>query len=317
MFPKLSSSSNMDPLPYMTGNHAQNCSCSSLESAASNQSDGSVFTSSPLGSPASNRKANNSNQPLAAVKAQRDIPNPITDVKKRSQSMRANPKSLLRTRSLGAFTRNSLKKDSQKDLAFPCETLQEDSPSETVQPAEILHRPRPLSAIEVFKHVDSRLPSRPPSYEHAVLNTGLLPRYGSMTVHDAKQLERRSRPSSVNYDFPSTCSANQYSDCSTQANVVERRPFRPRAMSESVSTGHHEVVTRRCSQPVFEEFSYAKESYVWLLSCYMIGFSTYGHLTEDSGGRTQRRKFSGYLTASSCFVNAICLLLLAIELDFG
>lgn len=250
MFPKLSSSSNMDPLPYMAGNHAQNCSCSSLESAASNQSDGSVFTSSPLGSPASYRRAN---------KAQQDIPNPISDEKKRSQSMRVTTKSLLRTRSLGAFTRSSLKKDSQKDLSFPCETLQEDSQSEADQPAELLHKPRPLSAIEVFKQVDSRLPCEPPTYEHAVLNAGLLPQYRSMTVHDAIQLERRSRPSSVNYDFPPA--SHQYSDCLTQANTVERRPFRQRAMSESVST-RHEVLTRRCSQPVFEEFSYAKESYV-------------------------------------------------------
>ncbi|XP_074541290.1 T cell activation RhoGTPase activating protein b [Halichoeres trimaculatus] len=262
MFPKLSSSSNMDPLPYMAGKHAQNCSCSSLESAASNQSDSSVFTSSPLGSPASHRRANNSTQSLVAVKAHQDIPHPISDEKKRSQSMRVTTKALLRTRSLGAFTRSSLKKDSQKDLSFPCETLQEDSQSEADQPAELLRKPRPLSAIEVFKQVDKGLPSRPPSYEHAVLSAGLPPQYRSMTVHDAIQLERRSRPSSVSYDFPPTWTAHQYSNCLAQADAVEQRPFRQRAMSESVSARHHEVVTRRCSQPVFEEFSYAKESYV-------------------------------------------------------
>ncbi|TMS12547.1 hypothetical protein E3U43_017505 [Larimichthys crocea] len=174
----------------------------------------------------------------------------------------------MRTRSLGAFGRSSLKKDSQKENSFPCETLQEDSQSEADSPAEPLHKSRPLSAIEVFKHVDSKLPCRPPSYEHAVQNTSLPPQYGSMTVHDAIVLERRSRPSSVNYDFPPTCPVNQYKDCFSQAaqdeaNIVERRqPFRQRAMSESVSAGHREVVSRRCSQPVFEEFSYAKESYV-------------------------------------------------------
>ncbi|CAJ1076963.1 T cell activation RhoGTPase activating protein b [Xyrichtys novacula] len=250
MFPKLSSSSNM------AGHH--NCSCSSLESAASNQSDSSVFTSSPIGSPTGHRKANN--QP---VRAQKDIPRPISDEKRRSQSMRVATKVLLRTRSLGTFRGSSMKRESQKDNAFPCETLQEDSQSEADPPADLLHRPRPLSAIEVFKHVDSRLPCSPPTYEHAVLSAGLPPHYRSMTVQDAVQLERRSRPPSINLDFPSTCSTNQYMDCLSQVNVVERRPpFRQRAMSESVSTRHHEVVTRRCSQPVFEEFSYAKESYV-------------------------------------------------------
>lgn len=266
-FPKLSSSSNMDPLPYTAGNHVKD-SCSSLESAASNQSEGSVFTSSPVVSPTCTRRANTTNQPSIGAKAQQDIAKPISDEKRRSHSMKVASKVLMRTRSLGAFSRSSLKKDSQKENSFPCETLQEDSQSEADPPAELLHKPRPLSAIEVFKTVDSRLPCRPPPYEHAVQSTGLPPQYGSLTVHDAIQLERRSRPSSVNYDFPSTCSVNQYTDCFTQAahdkaNTVQlRQPFRQRAMSESVSAGHHEAVSRRCSHPVFEEFSYAKESYV-------------------------------------------------------
>ncbi|XP_068593451.1 T cell activation RhoGTPase activating protein b [Cebidichthys violaceus] len=265
-FPRLSSNSDVDPLPYMAGN----CSCSSLESAASNQSEGSVFTSSPVGSPACPRKANTSNQPSVAAKVQQDIARPNSEEKRRSQSMRVVSR-VLRTRSLGAlgaFSRNSLKKESQKENSFPCETLQEDSQSEADPPAEFLRKPRPLSAIEVFKQVDSKLPCRPPSYKQALRNTSPPPQYGSMTVHDAIQLERRSRPSSVNYDFPSTCSVNQYLDCFAQAaqdksNVVEQRQaFRQRAMSESVSAGHREVVSRRCSQPVFEDISYAKESYV-------------------------------------------------------
>lgn len=265
-FSKLSVSSSMDP--YMAGNRGTDCSCSSLESAASNQSEGSVFTSSPVVSPSCPRRANTTNQPSVAAKAQQDVARPITDEKRRSQSMRVASKVLMRTRSLGAFSRSSLKKESQKENSFPCETLQEDSQSEADPPAELLHKPRPLSAIEVFKQVDSRLPCRPPSYQHAMQNVVLPPHYRSMTVHDAIEMERRSRPSSVNYDFPSTCSGSQYIDCFAQAaqdkaNTVERRqPFRQRAMSESVSAGHHEAVSRRCSQPVFEEFSYAKESYV-------------------------------------------------------
>ena len=252
-FPKLSSSSNMDHLPYM----AANCSCSSLESAASNQSEGSVFTSSPVGSPACTRRENKT--------IEQDIPRPIPDEKKRSQSMRVASKVLMRTRSFGAFSRGSLKKDSQKENSFPCETLQEDSQSEADPPAE--PKPRPLSAFEVFKQVDSKIPCRPPSYMQAVQNAGSPPRYGSMTVHDAIEQGRRSRPSSVNYDFPGTSSVCQYRDSFPQeaqdnANVQQRQPFRQRAMSESVSAGRREAVSRRCSQPVFEEFCYAKESYV-------------------------------------------------------
>ena len=259
-FPKLSSSSNMDSLPYM-----KDCSCSSLESAASNQSEGSVFTSSPVGSPACPRRTDTNNQPVTvAAKPQQEIPSPISDEKRRSQSFRVASKVLMRTRSLGAFSRSSLKKDSQKENSFPCETLQEDSQSEADPPAEL--KPRPLSAIEVLKHMEQ--PCRPPSYEHAVQSTCLPPKYGSMTVNGAIELERRSRPSSVNYDFLATCSVSQYSDSFAEAvqdtaGIVERRPpFRQRAMSESVSAARHEVVSRRCSQPVFEECSYAKESYV-------------------------------------------------------
>lgn len=259
-FPKMSSAANMDPLPYM----GKDCSCSSLESTASNQSEGSVFTSSPIGSPGCTKKAND----------KPDIPRPISEEKKRSQSMRKPSKVLMRTRSLGAFSRNSLKKDSQKEKCFPCETLQEDSQSEADPAAELLPKPRPLSAIEVFKQVDGKLPCRPPTYEQAVQNVGLPPHYGSMTVQDAVTLGRRSRPSSVNYDFPAAREYSNNQDCFAQAaqnGVVERRqPFRPRAMSESVSTSQHEGLPQRCSQPVFEEFSYAKESYVWVTWAYWM-----------------------------------------------
>lgn len=266
-FPKLSSSTNMDQLPYMR----KDCSCSSLESTASNQSDVSVFTHSPLESPSSSRRANTTSQPSVAPKAaQQDIARPISDAKKRSQSFRVVPKVLLRTRSLGAFSRNSLKKDSHKESSFPCETLQEDSQSEADTPTEPSPKQRPLSAIEVFEQADRRLTPRPPSYHQAVQNACHLPEYRAMTVQDALE-QRRPRPSSVNYEFPVTYPVNQHmfnQDCLGQAeqepaSVVERRqPFRQRAMSESVFAGRHEMVSRRCSQPVFEELSHAKESYV-------------------------------------------------------
>ncbi|XP_044233402.1 T cell activation RhoGTPase activating protein b isoform X2 [Thunnus albacares] len=253
-FQKLSSSCNMDP-PIYTANQVKDCSCSSLESTASNQSEGSVFTSSPVGTPPCSRKSDPANQTAVGAKAQ-DFARPNSDEKRRSQSMRVPNKVLMRTRSLGAFSRSSVKKDSQKENSFPCETLQEDSQSEADSPAEPLQRSRPLSAIEVFKQVDSRLPCRPPPYSQAVQNACPPPEYKSMTVQDAIELKRRSRPSSVNYDYK-----DYWAGIQDKANAVER-PFRQRAMSESVSTGHHDMVSRRCSQPVFEEFSYTKESYV-------------------------------------------------------
>ncbi|TNN76139.1 T-cell activation Rho GTPase-activating protein [Liparis tanakae] len=254
--------SNMDPLTYTLGN----CSCSSLESAASNQSEGSVFTSSPVGSPACPRKANASSRP--SMEAQQVFVKLNPEKKRRSQSMRVVSRVLMRTRSVGAFSRSSVKRDSQKENAFPCETLQEDSPSEADPPAEFLLKPRPLSAIEVFKQADSKLPSRPPSYKQAVQNTGPPPQYGSMTVHDAIQLERRTRPSSVNYEYPPACSVSRYREGLARAaqdntdHVDPQQPFRQRALSESESAGHREVASRRCSHPVFEDYSYAKESYV-------------------------------------------------------
>ncbi len=116
-------------------------------------------------------------------------------VTRRSLSMRA--------KSLGnfAFNRGSLKKgESQKEVVFPCETLQEDSQNETENIDVLVRRRRPLSAIEVFQHVDSRMPCNPPSYEQA-LQTGAQPappQYRAMTVQHARELDRKSRPISMN-----------------------------------------------------------------------------------------------------------------------
>ncbi|XP_061609939.1 T cell activation RhoGTPase activating protein b isoform X2 [Phyllopteryx taeniolatus] len=261
-FSKLSSCSNIDRLSY-TGNQVTGCSSSSLESAASNQSESSVFTSSPAGSPPCSRRT--SHNIVDPPRPEEDSPVLISSETKRSNSLRAACKVLMRTRSLGAFSRNSLKKEHQNDNAFPCGTLQEDSQREALSPTE--PKQRPLSAIEVFRLVDSRLPCRPPPYEQAVHNAPLVPRYGSMTVYDAVALERRSRPSSGNYSFPPSYFDNRRTDgCkreaqdeSAEGNLISRQ----RAVSESVSAaGHREAVSRRCSQSAFEEFPYAKESYV-------------------------------------------------------
>ncbi|CAB1342700.1 unnamed protein product, partial [Coregonus sp. 'balchen'] len=250
------------------------CSSScSLESANSNASDGSVFTSSPLASPVCPRRAQ-STRPRADT---------VEVAKRRTQSMKVDSKASMRTKSLGAFgfSRTSLKKgDLQKEKPFPCGTLQEDSLSEAEAPVaeDHLRQKRPLSAV-VFQWVDSRLPSQLPSYEQAVqsVTQPALSHYGSMTVRAAAAtLSRKPRPASMNENVLYSCTVNQNTDCFSQgtdsddvtAAQQHSGVFRQRAMSESVpracheTMSHHETVSRRCSQPVFEENSYAKESYV-------------------------------------------------------
>ncbi|XP_042602255.1 T cell activation RhoGTPase activating protein b [Cyprinus carpio] len=256
---------NMD-LPISVSSPASKAgSCPSFcssDSTSSNLSEQSI-TTSPQPSPASPRKSTRHSSFMSKPRhsnAQGDL-----EVTRRSLSMRA--------KSLGNFTfnRGSLKKgESQKEVVFPCETLQEDSQNETEIIDELVRRRRPLSAIEVFQHVDSRMPCSPPSYEQA-LQTGAQPappRYRAMTVQYARELGRKSRPTSMNDYLLDSYKVNEpteYIETFTESiQLEEPQPvsFRQRAMSESVSQSRHEQVSRRCSQPVFEEFSYAKESYV-------------------------------------------------------
>ncbi|XP_064196929.1 T cell activation RhoGTPase activating protein b [Anguilla rostrata] len=285
------------PLPLRTAPAApqKDSSCSSscsLESSFSNQSESSVFTSSPLPSPSCSRRSLfPRHQSFHLGKGGEDAPSPaplppqpekevkeVKEVKRRAQSMRIGGK--MRVRSWSAFSRGgSLKKgDPQKEGAlFPCETLQEDSLSETTLPdhAPARPRPRPLSAVEVFQQVDSRLAAKPPAYEQALLSGVQLapPQYRTLTVRGARELERKSRPVSVSDDLLlRTHPACDLTGCHAQDTPALAPPtlapapppsmFRPRAMSASAPCDPHQKVIRRCSQPLFEEISYAKESYV-------------------------------------------------------
>ncbi|XP_077077170.1 T cell activation RhoGTPase activating protein b isoform X2 [Siphateles boraxobius] len=235
------------------------CSSDSCSSTLSEQS----ITTSPLPSPVSPRKSQSTRHSSFMNKSRHNQGE--VEVNRRSLSMRA--------KSIGNFTfnRGSLKKgESQKEVAFPCETLQEDSQNETENIDELVRRRRPLSAIEVFQQVDSRMPCSPPSYEQA-LQTGAQPappQYRAMTVQHARELGRKSRPISMNDYLLDICKVDEPTECietfTENVQSVEPQPisFRQRAMSESVSQTRNDKVSRRCSQPVFEEFSYAKESYV-------------------------------------------------------
>ncbi|TRY86578.1 hypothetical protein DNTS_018576, partial [Danionella cerebrum] len=264
-FKKLVGSLNMD-LPIgasSAATKASSCpSFCSTESTSSNHSEKSV-PQSPTPSPANPRKSQSTRHSSFLIKIRHNHSQGDLEVNHRSLSARA--------KSLGNFTpsRGSLRKgESQKEVTFPCETLQEDLQNETEKVDELVRRRRPLSAIEVFQQVDSRTPCNPPSYEQALQNGAqpAPPKYRAMTVKHARELNRKSRPTSMNdclldiYNGPTGIDENF-----TESSGLEEpktASFRQRAMSESVSQARHERVSRRCSQPVFEEFSYAKESYV-------------------------------------------------------
>ncbi|KAL4630560.1 T-cell activation Rho GTPase-activating protein-like [Arapaima gigas] len=253
---KLGGSLTMEPTAASKDySHSSNCS---LDSSFSNMSETSVFSSSPLASPHNTQKSS-----FDCEEVQKQV------VKMRSQSMRSDKRKPLRTKSWSAFGyRGSFKKgDSQKETIFACETLQEDSQSE-MEPTEPAPRQRPLSAIEVFQQVDSRIPGNPPSYEQAIQSSihSAPPAYHSMTVQHALMLKRKYLHSSINEELLYSCPVNTFTDCYPQIQdiTVESVPgsshssqiCHQRAMPESVSVSH------RCSQRLFEDISYAKESYV-------------------------------------------------------
>lgn len=254
---KTTGSLNLE-VPVMT----KTCSCSSscsLESTNSNISENSVFANSPLPSPSSPRKIQPEKHMSLNVKSKMD-----TNLRR--------PFPFKRAKSLGSFTINrasSKKTEAQKEGTFPCGTLQEDSQNEAEVSDEPMRRQRPLSAIEVFEHVDRRDPGCPPSYQQSVIS-GVLqepPEYQSMTVHDARKRGQRFRPISMSdyiLDSRPVCQILDDFNFSNDGKVApQQSSFRQRAMSESVSCNNRtEKLLRRCSQPVFEELSYAKESYV-------------------------------------------------------
>ncbi|XP_056621313.1 T cell activation RhoGTPase activating protein b isoform X1 [Triplophysa dalaica] len=238
--------------------------CSS-DSTSSNLSEQSI-TSSPLPSPESPRKGQSTRHASFMSKTRANTAKGELEGNRRTLSMRAKSLS-----NIFPFNRGSLKKgESQKDVVFPCGTLPEDSQSEAENPDELVRRRRPLSAIEVFQHVDSRMPCNPPSYEQAIQNGAQPPppQYGTMTVQRARYLGRKSRPISMNDNLLGICQVTEpteYAETfeeSSQLDEAQPVVFRQRAMSESVQQSRHERASHRCSQPVFEEFSYAKESNV-------------------------------------------------------
>uniref|UniRef100_A0A8C4SJ41 T cell activation RhoGTPase activating protein b n=2 Tax=Erpetoichthys calabaricus TaxID=27687 RepID=A0A8C4SJ41_ERPCA len=237
----------------------------SLESTASSASVNSVFTSSPLQSPASPKRFFFARHQSFSFKSNGESQKNEKEVKKHSLSfsVRNDKKPLLKAKSWGPshFNKSTSKKDTQKEGQFGCDTLQEDSQNE-VEPCQ----PHPrnfLSPTEVFQQVDKKLPGRPPSYEQAI-QTRVIPAppdYKSMTVQDARRRlsstsssDKKSRPSS----FTEALLYRRSNDSSPylQEEDQTQQEYRKRTMSESKS--RHE----RISHPLFEETFLVKESYV-------------------------------------------------------
>ncbi|KAL4623961.1 T-cell activation Rho GTPase-activating protein-like [Arapaima gigas] len=232
-------------------------SCS-LESASSNISEDSVFGNASAPPSISLLKTGPSPQSFSSIC--------IEDVENRGKVAKRRPLSL-RMEKKKTKNRGSMKKENNEDEAPPFnETLQQEA-QEIGALMKPRTRPRSLSAMEVFQLVDSKIPSRPPSYVEAVNSSDLpttQPR--PMTVKDARMSkDRMPRPASMIDGVLNLCPTS----CTTDgSDKTEEKPavmtpsvnFRPRAMSESGSRSHHERLSRRVSQPLFEELLNAKES---------------------------------------------------------
>ncbi|KAG5846322.1 hypothetical protein ANANG_G00113710 [Anguilla anguilla] len=233
------------PLPLRTAPAApqKDSSCSSscsLESSFSNQSESSVFTSSPLPSPSCSRRSLfPRHQSFHLGKGGEDAPSPA-------------PSPAAREGGGGLAERD--------DAAGP-------RPRQAPPPAAVRRGGVPAGGQPAGRQA--------PGVRAGPAERGAAgpPQYRTLTVRGARELERKSRPVSVSDDLLlRTHPACDLTGCHAQDTPALAPPalapapppsmFRPRAMSASAPCDPHQKVIRRCSQPLFEEISYAKESYV-------------------------------------------------------
>ncbi|XP_027652490.2 T-cell activation Rho GTPase-activating protein isoform X1 [Falco peregrinus] len=278
------------PSQLSTDSLPKTSSSCSLES-----SDGSVFTSSPVVSPASPKK-NFLNRPQSfSTKATEDCSTPSREIKKHSMSFSfANRrKTLLKTQSWGPGKNMSFQRDNftKKEDQFSCRVVQHSPHDKEPLPVEYQQRSRFRSADEVFREVDQRNPGRPPSYEEATKNCLAT----KVPSHNLTVQTMRLKLSNQDALLPHPCSSYAQDTCMTLRDVPSGRVsavkdsdaetetlsvtvginsrvslpvtpgvYRLRAMSESCQKNKLEYMARRCSQPVFEvdQIQYAKESYV-------------------------------------------------------
>ncbi|XP_053566626.1 T-cell activation Rho GTPase-activating protein [Bombina bombina] len=269
---------------------------SSLESS---YSDCSVFTSSPLASPASpTTNGLQRHQSFSSkCKERTDTVQTGREIKKHSKSFCfVNHKKLLaKTQSWGpegqneGLQRNRLSSSFKNKIQTECNSAQDKT---FKQPAVVrLKRPtRLFSAEEVFRIVDQRNPGKPPSYEVAIhKNMGHeVPSYNSITVKNLQETvsSKDNLTSHAKTEHTMDSCHRTYTSFSknqsktelevqrenTSTGVIQpscqgkqTMAIRERTMSESIQKNKPECLSRRCSQPLFEmydQIQYAKESYV-------------------------------------------------------
>ncbi|NWW93280.1 TAGAP protein, partial [Rhynochetos jubatus] len=280
------------PSQLSTDSLPKTSSSCSLES-----SDGSVFTSSPVVSPSSPKKAFLNRPQSFSTKATEDCSTPSREIRKHSMSFSfANHrKTLIKTQSWGPGKNMGFQRDSftKKEDQFSCRIVQENSPGgDKPLPVAYQQRPRFRSADEVFREVDQRNPGKPPSYEEATKNClatkipshnltvqtmrlkmshqdALPPHPCGSCAQDAAYPALRDVPSgrvsaAKDLDMETETLSVTVGKNSRVSLPVTPGVYRLRAMSESCQKNKLEYVARRCSQPVFEvdQIPYAKESYV-------------------------------------------------------
>ncbi|XP_074044054.1 T-cell activation Rho GTPase-activating protein isoform X2 [Macrotis lagotis] len=275
------------------GSFPQTSSCGSLDSS----SDSSVFANSPVVSPSSPKRNFFTRHQSFTTKAAEGNSNPARERKKHSMSFSfPSHKKVPNKTPSWHFPKDQGKKDLKKERQLTGRIVQKSCAEAMVdcQPAPECRdsRSRLLSAEDVFKLVDQKIPGRPPSYEEAIQHCRIskIPPYGSQTVQSMKDtmLNQDSRLPSLlllNYgghskktpseELLNRDSASPVGETWLQSGdssvSVERKGQIPtsqfhglRVLSESLLKNKQDSLMGRCSQPVFEvdQIQYAKESYV-------------------------------------------------------
>ncbi|KAM4772352.1 T-cell activation Rho GTPase-activating protein [Rhinophrynus dorsalis] len=269
------------------------CSNCSLESSFS---DCSVFTSSPLISPSSPKRAGLLRHQSCSMKckARSDTTPTGKEIKKHSKSFSYgnHKKMLTKTQSWGpegekaGLQRNEFSSGLRNKSGHEYDGTQ-NKPFQ--QPAVVrLRQPqsaRKLSVDEVFRMVDQRNPGKPPSYEEAIHKNVLS--HISMTVQTMRasiSSKDCSTPNSTNEhimdssyrddkrhsgNHQNSVNGTQTPEPCVEAAETIYQGGKPKAtivrtMSGFIQKNKHEYINRRCSQPleIYDQIQYAKESYV-------------------------------------------------------
>ncbi|XP_036448910.1 T cell activation RhoGTPase activating protein a [Colossoma macropomum] len=214
-------------------------SCSSLESTFSSASENSIQTSSPIISSSTQRRALLRKQSFPTRLAAHGS----EATKKRSQSMKASSSRNKTSFSQGASKR--VEKALRQSQTLP-EVLLLDRTFLTPQ------KPCCLSSEEVFHQVDSRIPSKPPSYEQAIQDNAHMPlsHRSSLTVEAARCLSKNTCCQST---FPTaetsdSCSVKDCSEGGEKSPTLTAPATSAQSGQGSISVAMYEACSTTLSQ---------------------------------------------------------------------